>query len=230
MTAHYHDIVEQTEGDEVISGFRSFSRPANRFYHDGVKRFLDILFIILGLPVVLPVVFILACLVALDGGRPFYTQERVGRNGRIYRIWKLRTMVHDAEAALERYLAAHPVARAEWNLSQKLKRDPRVTRMGRFLRAYSLDELPQLWNVLKGEMSLVGPRPMMPNQRILYPGSAYYSLRPGITGSWQVMQRNRSSFADRAWYDTQYHRDVSLRTDISLLLATVRVVMKATGH
>ena len=230
MTAHYHDLVEQVEPDRAISGFPSSPHPGRGLYRSGVKRFLDILFVLLGLPIVLPVILVLAGLVALGGGSPFYTQERVGRNGRIYRIWKLRTMVHDADAALARYLAEHPAARAEWNLTQKLRHDPRVTWIGRFLRAASLDELPQLWNVIKGDMSLVGPRPMMPNQRILYPGSAYYTLRPGITGYWQVMQRNRSSFADRAWYDTQYHRDLSLGTDLRLLVATIRVVLKATGH
>ena len=161
----------------------------------------------------------LICYIAVkldDGGPAVFSQERIGLHGKPFVIYKFRSMRVDAERDGPR-LVAHET-------------DSRMTKVGRFLRDHHLDELPQLWNVLKGEMSLVGPRPMMPNQRILYPGSAYYSLRPGITGSWQVMQRNRSSFADRAWYDTQYHRDVSLRTDISLLLATVRVVMKATGH
>ncbi|WP_096787999.1 sugar transferase [Rhodobacter sp. CZR27] len=230
MTAHYHDLVERAQSDERIASTFRPGGNGGRIYRDGFKRLLDILLILAALPVVLPLVLILAVLVARDGGSPFYLQERIGRNGRIYRIWKLRTMVHDAEAALEQYLARNPAARAEWDLTQKLKRDPRVTRVGRFLRIYSLDELPQLWNVLKGDMSLVGPRPMMPCQRILYPGSAYFALRPGITGYWQVRQRNLSSFADRAWHDTQYHRDLSLWTDLKLLLSTVRVVMRATGH
>ena len=132
-------------------------------------------------------------------------------------------------ADLERALADLSAINAELAAARELA-DEANRAKSRFLRAASLDELPQLWNVIKGDMSLVGPRPMMPNQRILYPGSAYYTLRPGITGYWQVMQRNRSSFADRAWYDTQYHRDLSLGTDLRLLVATIRVVLKATGH
>ena len=105
-----------------------------------------------------------------------------------------------------------------------------ITRFGRVLRKSSLDELPQLWNVLLGDMSLVGPRPMMPCQRDLYPGSAYYRLRPGITGPWQVSRRNESTFADRARFDTDYDQTLSLGTDLGLLISTVRVVVRATGY
>lgn len=139
-------------------------------------------------------------------------------------------MIVNADAQLETYLASDPTARAEWDSTQKLKVDPRITRFGRILRKSSLDELPQLWNVLKGDMSLVGPRPMMPCQRDLYPGSAYYRLRPGITGPWQVSRRNESTFADRARFDTDYDRTLSLGTDIGLLISTVRVVVRATGY
>ena len=153
----------------------------------------------------------------------FYRQARVGRGGRIYRIWKLRSMVMNADQKLEAHLAADPAARAEWDETQKLKRDPRITRFGRLIRKSSLDELPQLWNVLIGDMSLVGPRPMMPDQRALYPGRAYYALRPGITGPWQVSERNATSFADRARFDDKYHdRDLSLATDVRLLRPTVK--------
>ena len=155
---------------------------------------------------------------------------RVGRHGRIYTIWKLRSMTRDADQALEAHLAANPEARVEWDRTQKLKNDPRITKLGRVLRKSSLDELPQLFNVLRGDMSLVGPRPMMPEQQALYPGTAYYKLRPGITGMWQVSKRNESTFADRARFDTQYDRRLSLLTDIKLLLATVRVVLRGTGH
>ncbi|PTR10460.1 sugar transferase [Cereibacter azotoformans] len=231
MTARYPDLLEQPESGEssrLLFGLEG--RSGRGIYRNGLKRALDVLLVLAMLPVVLPLILVLALLVARDGGSPFYRQERVGRHGRIYRIWKLRTMVKEAEAALERHLALNPTARDEWSRTQKLRRDPRVTRTGRFLRCYSLDELPQLWNVLKGEMSLVGPRPMMPCQRVLYPGRAYYTLRPGITGFWQVTCRNRSSFADRAWYDTRYHRDLSFGKDLRLLLSTVRVVLQATGH
>ncbi|MCE6950285.1 sugar transferase [Cereibacter sphaeroides] len=231
ITVQYPDLLQQSENSgHPLPLFGIGEQNGSWIYRNGLKRVLDTLLILAALPVVLPIIVMLALLVALDGGSPFYLQERVGRDGRIFRIWKLRTMVKGAEAALEHYLAQHPAARAEWDRTQKLRHDPRVTRIGRFLRCYSLDELPQLWNVLKGEMSLVGPRPMMPCQRSLYPGSAYYALRPGITGIWQVTRRNLSSFADRAWYDTQYHRQLTFGTDLKLLLSTVRVVLKATGH
>ena len=195
-----------------------------------IKRALDLCLVVMSLPFVILVIGLLALIVALDGGRPFYFQSRIGRNGRVYRMWKLRSMVVDADSRLEAYLAANPAARAEWDLTQKLKADLRITRFGRILRKSSLDELPQLWNVLKGDMSLVGPRPMMVSQKALYPGTAYYRLRPGITGSWQVSDRNESSFAARAKFDLDYDRALSLRTDLKILMATVRVVLRATGH
>jgi lipopolysaccharide/colanic/teichoic acid biosynthesis glycosyltransferase len=202
---------------------------ASRPYRRGLKRGLDLALLALSLPVVVPVVAVLAVLVALDGGAPFYTQPRLGRAGRVFRLWKLRTMVPDAEARLAEHLAADPEARREWALKQKLADDPRVTRLGRFLRRTSLDELPQLWNVAAGDMSLVGPRPMMVDQRPLYPGRAYFALRPGLTGPWQVSDRNASSFADRAAHDAAYHRSVSLREDLRLIARTVRVVLRGTG-
>lgn len=208
---------------------RRQGRPL-RLYRSGIKRLVDILLVLAAAPIVLPVVFALALLVKLQGGKPFYSQPRVGLHGRIYTIWKLRSMTQNADQALEAYLATNPEARDEWNRTQKLKADPRITKLGRVLRKSSLDELPQLWNVLKGDMSLVGPRPMMPEQQPMYPGTAYYRLRPGITGMWQVSKRNESTFADRARFDTQYDRRLSMMTDIKLLLATVRVVLRGTGH
>lgn len=208
---------------------KSQKRPGALYRATG-KRALDITVVLLASLFVLPVVGLLALLVARDGGKPFYTQDRVGRNGRIYKIWKLRSMVDDADARLEAHLNAHPQARIEWDETQKLKDDPRITRFGALLRKSSMDELPQLWNVLKGDMSLVGPRPMMPSQVALYPGAAYYQLRPGITGSWQVSARNASTFADRAKFDTSYERDLSFMADTKLLIATVRVVLKGTGY
>ena len=121
-------------------------------------------------------------------------------------------------------------ARREWDQTQKLKYDPRVTALGRFLRKSSLDELPQLWNVFTGDMSLVGPRPMMPNQRDIYPGTAYYDLRPGLTGLWQISDRNNCTFAKRAEFDTEYERCVSLRTDVTILFKTVGAVARGTGY
>jgi lipopolysaccharide/colanic/teichoic acid biosynthesis glycosyltransferase len=205
------------------------TRSSSRSYHRIFKRLLDIVLVTLSLPVVIPVVALMAVLVALDGSNPFYSQKRLGRAGRVFRMWKLRSMVPDADAHLARHLAEDPAARREWAVKQKLSRDPRITPIGRIMRKTSIDELPQLWNVLIGEMSLVGPRPMMVDQKPLYPGRAYYALRPGLTGPWQVSDRNACSFAERASYDTDYWRSVSLAEDVRLIAATVRVVLRGTG-
>lgn len=194
------------------------------------KRLLDVTAILMAVPVVVPIVAVAAVLVARDGGSPFYTQMRVGRGGRRFRMWKLRSMVCDADARMADYLASDPVARQEWDSTQKLKADPRITSFGKFLRKSSLDELPQLWNVLIGDMSLVGPRPMMVSQQVLYPGMAYYALRPGITGYWQTAGRNRTTFEARAEYDDAYEAELSLVADVKVLAATVGVVVHGTGY
>lgn len=198
-------------------------------YGHFVKRVLDIAIVLLAAPAVIVIVALLCVLIARDGATPFYAQDRVGKNGRIFRMWKLRSMVVNAEAQLESYLAANPAGRVEWDAHQKLRHDPRITGIGRLIRKTSLDELPQLWNVLIGDMSIVGPRPMMPSQQPLYPGRGYYALRPGITGYWQISVRNESSFAERAQFDTRYLRDLSLWTDLRVMLRTFRVVLAGTG-
>jgi len=153
-------------------------------YRNGAKRAFDVFLVLLMLPVAMPLILIMACLVAFDGGLPIYSQKRIGRGGRIFQMVKIRTMVSGADALLEYHLRKNPKARCEWDETQKLKHDPRITRIGYLLRKSSLDELPQLWNVLMGDMSLVGPRPMMVGQEALYPGTDYFELRPGITGLW----------------------------------------------
>jgi lipopolysaccharide/colanic/teichoic acid biosynthesis glycosyltransferase len=198
-------------------------------YRHGAKRALDVGLVLLSALPALIIILSFAALVALDGRSPFYRQDRVGRGGRTFRMLKLRSMVPDADVLLAKHLEADPKARAEWAHAQKLRNDPRITWVGRIIRKTSMDELPQLWNVLKGDMSLVGPRPMMPSQTALYPGTAYYALRPGLTGFWQISVRNESSFTDRARYDTVYLRQVSLRTDLAVIARTVRVVLRGTG-
>lgn len=199
-----------------------------RFYSVG-KRLVDIGLVLLSAPIVLPLVGALAAAVMLDGSSPFYFQPRVGRNGRIFQLWKLRSMVPNADRKLAAYLDSCPEARAEWDTAQKLRHDPRLTRIGRHLRRYSLDELPQLWNILIGDMSLVGPRPMLREQRLLYPGTAYFDLRPGLTGMWQISERNNCSFAGRAAYDNRYATSVSASTDFQIMLQTIGVVIRGTG-
>lgn len=214
----------------VVDAARAAQFGSHRIYSAFGKRLLDITLVLLAAPVVLPIVAILSLLVALDGGKPFYTQARVGRGGKTFTLWKMRSMVHNADQKLEAYLEKNPEARAEWDEKQKLDNDPRITRFGHLIRKTSLDELPQFLNVLTGDMSLVGPRPMMPDQKQYYPGQDYYALRPGITGSWQVSARNESSFADRSRFDASYRQDLSLKTDLRLMVATVRVVLRATGQ
>ncbi|UXU76144.1 MULTISPECIES: sugar transferase [unclassified Paracoccus (in: a-proteobacteria)] len=205
-------------------------RGVASFYARFLKRPLDVAAVLMVLPIVVPLILGLALLIWYHGDKPFYTQPRIGRSGRSFRLWKLRTMVEDADARLAEYLQVNPAAKAEWDLTQKLKNDPRITRVGRFLRKTSLDELPQLFNVLKGDMSLVGPRPMMLDQAQLYPGADYYHLRPGVTGPWQVSDRNDSSFAARATFDAQYAANLSFSGDMAIIGRTVGVVLRCTGY
>jgi len=199
-------------------------------YSASLKRLFDVCLIVLCAPVVIPVLALLALMLLATGVSPFYKQSRVGLNGHVFTMWKLRSMVPNADAALAQHLRNNPAARAEWDRTQKLKNDPRITRIGLFLRRTSMDELPQLLNVLKGEMSLVGPRPMLPEQQGLYPGVDYYKMLPGITGLWQISARNEAAFAERAFFDARYYARLSFMTDLRTLLATVRVVTRATGH
>lgn len=230
MTLHMRQPMPTAADVDTIIVDDLLSSPSRgQVYRGGAKRVLDVVLVaITALPAAL-IILCFAALVALDGKSPFYTQIRVGRGGRTFRMLKLRSMVHNADALLAEHLRTDPAARAEWAHAQKLRNDPRITWVGKIIRKSSMDELPQLLNVLKGDMSLVGPRPMLPSQTEMYPGTAYYALRPGLTGFWQVSARNESSFIDRARYDTAYLRQVSLRTDIGVILRTVRVVVNGTG-
>ena len=203
--------------------------PEGSFYRSGIKRVFDILFVCAALPFILPVILIIAALIALDGGNPFFIQRRVGKDGRVFSMIKLRSMVTDAETKLLDYLEQNPEAKQEWVEKQKLSNDPRITLVGRVIRKTSIDELPQFFNVLFGDMSVVGPRPMLPSQREMYPGQAYYAMKPGVTGFWQIGDRHEAGFAERAHYDADYFRKMSLRTDVFVIFQTVRVVCRGTG-
>ncbi len=230
MTVQNTNISYKIRPVHVRHGGSAVASDPAWVYQHVFKRGMDVALVVLALPIVLPLVLGMAALIACNGGNPFYGQQRVGRNGKLFTMWKLRSMVPNASAQLEHYLADNPAARKEWDETQKLKNDPRITVFGRALRKTSLDELPQLFNVLKGDMSLVGPRPMMPDQQGLYPGTAYYTLRPGITGLWQVSDRNESSFASRADFDATYSEHLSFKTDLSVLFATAGVVLRGTGY
>ena len=230
MTLHFSpdtpDLLSRSHYDRQVPA-RPYPQP---FYRRIAKQGFDLFLTVAFAPIVIPLLLLLAALIMLDGHKPLYSQVRIGRRGKTFRIWKLRTMVHDADARLESYLAENPSARLEWDATQKLKTDPRITLVGKLLRKTSLDELPQLWNVLKGDMSLVGPRPMMACQRKDYVGLSYYNLRPGITGLWQISDRNEGKFAGRVYYDDLYDQIVSFKTDLWILLRTVGVVVRGTGY
>lgn len=224
MTIHLNDLQSQNSFELSRPG-----RPSNVFYRSFVKRAIDVVLVLLAAPVVLTVVLILAFFIALDGHNPFYSQMRIGKNGKHFRIWKLRSMVWDADVQLQKYLETNPKAKREWDATQKLRSDPRITRIGHIIRKSSIDELPQLWNVLTGAMSLIGPRPMMVQQQSQYIGQTYYEMLPGITGLWQISDRNNCDFVDRVGYDDKYYASVSFKEDLRILTKTVGVVLRGTG-
>lgn len=229
MSIHYTNISEHDDDAKFVASTGIVSGPSD-LYRTSVKRCLDVVLTLLAAPVILPFVITLAlCIFLRDGKNPFYSQKRIGLNGQVFTMWKLRSMVANADALLEKHLSENPDARAEWDSKQKLRNDPRITPFGAVLRKASLDELPQLWNVLKGDMSLVGPRPMMPEQRALYAGQSYYGMRPGVTGPWQISDRNDTTFSRRVQFDDAYDDQLSFQTDTKIILATVRVVFKGTG-
>jgi exopolysaccharide production protein ExoY len=212
-------------------GGTSRNAGAGKLYLRYGKRALDIALVSISLPVLIPVTLLIAILVACDGGSPIFGHSRIGRNGNVFRCWKLRSMVVEAEEKLRDHLANNLEARREWEAGFKLKQDPRITKIGKVLRRLSLDELPQLWNVLLGEMSLVGPRPVTEVELDRYGENLPVYLRqtPGLTGKWQVYGRNAVSYEARIRMDAQYAEECSVLTDIRLIAATVLVVLRKTG-
>jgi exopolysaccharide production protein ExoY len=195
------------------------------------KRGFDIVLASLLLWLSLPLLIMVAAIVAIDGGPVFFLHRRVGTGGRSFRCIKFRTMIPDAELCLDEYLSYHPCAQSEWASERKLIFDPRVTPIGRVLRQSSLDELPQLINVIRGEMSLVGPRPVTLPELDNYGSGAelYKSVRQGMTGLWQVSGRNDVSYMTRVTLDERYVRDWSLGLDIWILFQTPRVLFTKLG-
>jgi len=198
----------------------------------GLKRAADIAIssaLLIGLA---PALGILWLAVRLSSPGPaFYGQRRIGAGNVPFTAWKFRSMRPDADAVLERHLMANPALRAEWDRDHKLKNDPRVTAVGRLLRKTSLDELPQLWNVLRGDMSTVGPRPIVPAEVAKYGETFddYIRVRPGITGLWQISGRNNTTYAERVAFDSYYVKNWSLLLDGRILLRTIKTVIFAEG-
>ena len=197
-----------------------------------LKRTLDIVISLSMMPLVLLILAVFGLLVKLeDGGKLFYASRRIGYDGRSFTVWKLRSMVANGEGVIASYLEKHPEQRRQWEETQKLKRDPRLTRIGAFIRKTSIDELPQLWNVLTGEMSLVGPRPILAHQIPLYGASflLYKQVAPGITGLWQISGRNHLSFAERVKLDKYVIENWSIWLDIYILARTLEAVFRTEG-
>ncbi|WP_235034954.1 sugar transferase [Roseomonas sp. 18066] len=206
------------------------ARPRS-WQHAG-KRGLDILLASTMLLVLMPVMLVITLLVLRDGKGAFFSHRRVGRDGQSFGCLKFRSMVPDAEAALAKLLAEDAEAAELWRNTRKLKRDPRITRIGRVLRATSLDELPQLFNVLRGDMSLVGPRPVVQAELTEHYGthaSHYLAVRPGITGLWQISGRSDTSYAQRIELDVHYVERFSLWFDLVILAKTVPAVLVRRG-
>jgi exopolysaccharide production protein ExoY len=206
--------------------------PSPTTYPDALQRFLDVTIALAALLVLWPVLLITALLVRLSGPGPIiYHHMRLGRNGETFGCLKFRTMRPDADRMLQTLLDSSPQLRTEWLQERKLRNDPRITAIGGFLRQYSVDELPQIFNVLRGEMSIVGPRPLATDEAHYYAESfaVYCSLRPGITGLWQVSGRNEVCYEYRVQLDCEYARVRSLRSDIWIILRTVPVVFRGTG-
>ncbi len=196
------------------------------------KRFLDIVAASAALFFLSPLLLAVAALVRVSSRGPvLFSHTRIGRQGTTFGCLKFRTMRHDADAVLQRYLASDPAARDEWARTQKLRRDPRVTPLGDVLRKTSVDELPQLINVIKGDMSLVGPRPIVDGEKIRYGRHFhdYCRVKPGVTGLWQISGRNDVSYQRRVLLDKFYVRKRSLRLDFYIIAKTIPAVLKAKG-
>lgn len=220
----YSDVGVQVNdlANDIVKGITLF-----------VKRCIDICGGLVGVILLLPITFVVkvANILNKDNGPVFYTQDRIGKNGKLFKIYKYRTMVQDADKKLFEYLQQNEKARIEYKKNKKLKDDPRITKFGEFLRKTSIDELPQLINVLKGDMSIVGPRPYLPREQEDM-GNYYNKIietKPGITGLWQVSGRSNTTFEERMKFDLKYNNEFSVSKDIEILLKTVVTVIKREG-
>ncbi len=211
----------------ILRVSNNLAKRSSRF----LKRSFDIIVSFLLLLFLAPVFALLFWMVSRDGGNVIYGHERVGQNGRKFSCLKFRSMVTNSQEVLDKLLVTSAEARAEWDKDFKLKNDPRITKIGGFLRKTSLDELPQLWNVLRGEMSLVGPRPVIEAELERYAGDVDYYLmaKPGMTGLWQVSGRNDIDYDTRVYFDSWYVKNWALWTDIAILFKTAGVVFRRDG-
>ncbi len=228
--------VRPTSGQRLVATAREESGAGrvglNRFEF-ALKRVFDLISVVVILALFGWLMLIIALLVRISGGKGvLYGHTRVGRNGKPFKCLKFRSMVSNSDEVLRNLLASDPDARAEWDRDFKLKDDPRITRIGRFIRKTSLDELPQLWNVVKGEMSIVGPRPVVQAEFEQYYGGArahYLSVPPGLTGLWQVSGRNDLGYEQRVELDRQYVDNSNVFYDFVIVMRTVKVMIVRRG-
>jgi len=233
-TAVLEEAYSFTEIDSrPVAGYhRSETAPASTFRYRVLKRTMDIFLVLAASPLILLAVGIVAALVALSSRGPiFYSHRRIRKNGAFFSMWKFRTMCLNSTEILEEYLEANPEARAEWNKAHKLRHDPRITPVGMFLRRYSLDEIPQFWNVLMGQMSLVGPRPIVAAEVEKYADkfNCYCRVKPGLTGLWQVSGRSGLDYVERVALDCNYVNRWSMHRDCLILLKTFSSVIRQEG-
>lgn len=228
--------VDFSHSVNAVSDARALRDAASRdgkstLYRRFGKRLFDIVLVVLLAPILAPLIAALLIAVRRDGGPGLFGHMRIGQDGVMFRCWKIRTMVMDSEARLKQHLSENSEAAAEWARDHKLTDDPRITGLGRFLRKTSLDELPQVWNVFTGDMSLVGPRPIVLDEMAKYAPyqAAYLAMKPGVTGQWQVSGRNDVSYDERVQMDVGYFDQISFALDVSLIAKTGLAVLNRTG-
>jgi lipopolysaccharide/colanic/teichoic acid biosynthesis glycosyltransferase len=229
---HQEDSAVWSGSDWEQISFAVHKLPTNGVYYRLGKRLMDIITVCVFLPYLVPLFLIVGLIVRLGSPGPvLYRQRRIGRFGREFTLWKFRSMHCNSDEILYEYLGANPEAALEWKRTHKLHNDPRVTRLGSFLRRTSLDELPQFLNVLLGSMSLVGPRPIVFAEKAQYRESYFFyaSAKPGLTGLWQVSGRSNLSYRQRVALDEEYIRNWNLGLDLQILWRTVGVVWASKG-
>jgi Undecaprenyl-phosphate galactose phosphotransferase WbaP len=226
-----YTYVESVGTGNVIP-FRMQAGPQKLFRYRVIKRALDIVLVVLASPVLLLLFLTVAAAVRFTSPGPvLFSHRRIRKHGAFFSMWKFRTMCVDSAQVLEDYLANNPEARAEWRQTHKLRNDPRVTKVGIFLRRFSLDEMPQFWNVLTGTMSLVGPRPIVAAEVEKYGEhfAEYCKVKPGLTGLWQVSGRSEVTYEERVQLDCRYVREWSLSNDVKILSRTTFSVVNQDG-
>jgi undecaprenyl-phosphate galactose phosphotransferase len=227
------DTIEMKMHEDFSQDFLSVAELNVQIKHNPLKRIFDIIFSLLALALCIPLFMVVGLVIKLSSKGPvFFSHERIGRGGKRFKCYKFRTMYPDAEVRLSQMLACCSKTQEEWSHSRKLKQDPRITPIGSFLRKTSLDEFPQFWNVLKGDLSVVGPRPVVEAEITQHYGikaQDILRLRPGITGLWQVSGRSDVSYDNRIMLDQKYIENQSILLDLKLIAKTIPAIFNSKG-